>query len=173
MLTRGKGLMRKRFDARDFLYTPPTVWDGVTLVDLSGLFPQGPYDQLKLGSCVSQGTSACADFARAKAGLPPLDPPSRLFVYYEGRRLAGYPLDQDTGLQIRDGFAALAGSGAPPESDWPYVVEEFATTPSDQAYADAPHDEALVYGSVTANQIDDAIASGYPVAYGFEVYDSF
>jgi len=167
------GLMRKRPDERDYRFAPPNRWDGSTEVDLAGLFPERPYDQGQLGSCVSQGTAGCADFARVRMGLAPMDRPSRLFLYYEGRRLAGYPLGQDTGLQIRDGFNALAKSGAAHEPLWPYEIERFADRPDGTVYADGLLNQALAYGSVEPGQIDDAIASGYPVCFGFDVYESF
>lgn len=167
------GLMRRRPDRRDYAFAPPDRWDGSTEVDLAGLFPERPYDQGPLGSCVSQGTAGCADFARVRMGLEPMHRPSRLFLYYEGRRLAGYPLSQDTGLQIRDGFQALAKSGASPENLWPYEVERFADRPDPIAYVIAEQNQALAYGSVQPEQINDTIASGYPVCFGFDVYESF
>jgi hypothetical protein len=68
------GLMRKRPDQRDYVFAPPDRWDGTTKADLSGLFPEPPYDQGQLGSCVSQGTAGCADFARVRMGLAKGDP---------------------------------------------------------------------------------------------------
>lgn len=167
------GLMRKRPDDRDYAFKPPITWDDSVWVDLAASFPERPYDQGQLGSCVSNGAAGCADFARVKMGLPPMDRPSRLFLYYEGRRLAGYPLNQDTGLQIRDGFNALAKSGAAHETLWAYDIERFAERPTTAAYDDGALNQALAYGSVQADQIDDAIASGYPVCFGFNVYESF
>jgi hypothetical protein len=167
------GLMRKRPDLRDYRFTPPDQWNGSTPIDISGDFPERPYDQGWLGSCVSQGTAGAADLARVRMGLTPMDRPSRLFLYYEGRRLAGYPIGRDTGLQIRDGFNALAKSGAAHEQLWPYEIERFADRPNGTTYADGLLNQAIVYGSVDASQIDDAIASGYGVVFGFDVYESF
>ena len=165
--------MRKRPDDRDYAFAPPDRWDGSTEIDLARMFPELPYDQGQLGSCVSQGAAGCADFARIRMGLTPMGRPSRLFLYYEGRRLAGYPLNQDTGLQIRDGFRALAKSGAAHELLWPYEIARFADRPSSTVYVDGEQNQALVYGSIEAGQIDNAIASGYPVCFGFDVYESF
>ena len=160
-------------DSRDYQLAPTHTWDATSFTDLAALFPEGPYDQGQLGSCVPNGTAGCADFARARSGLKPFLRPSRLFIYWEGRKRAGYRTDQDTGLQIRDGFAVLRGVGAPPETDWAYEIGRFTEQPPAQAYADATHDEALVYGAVKPGDIDHVIASGLPVCFGFTVHSSF
>lgn len=166
------GLIRRRPDRRDYRFTPTRTWTG-EYVDLSDGFVGTPYDQLNLGSCVSNATGAAVDYARKRQGLVPYLPPSRLFIYYQGRVRGGYPLDQDTGLQIRDGFDVIAKDGAPPEETWPYVVDRFAQKPPSQAYLEAADDQAIKYGAVADGDVDSTIASGYPVVYGFDVYESF
>lgn len=166
------GCLPKTPDDRDYAFAPPETYTGA-FVDLSTGFPQPPYDQGQLGSCVSNGTAAVIDYARAKQGLKPLDPPSRLFIYYVGRVITGQPINQDTGLQVRDGLTVANKYGAPPETDWPYNIAEFAVQPPTTAYADAVLDEAVKFGAVTAANIDATIASGYPVLLGFPVYSSF
>lgn len=157
-------------DRRDYLARPGRRYTG-SYVTLETGFPP-PWDQSNLGSCVAFGSSAALVYARAKTGLPDLDP-SELFVYYAARERAGYPTDEDTGLEIRDGIASLAKDGVPPAADWPYDIARFAQRPPDQAYADARLDEAVVYGAVPPGAVDDMIASGYPVVIGFDVYESF
>jgi C1A family cysteine protease len=172
-VTRGAyGCLRKTPDSRDRAFRAPVPYTGA-FVDLTDGFPEPPYDQGQLGSCVSQGTAAAVDFARVKQGLPPLRRPSRLFVYYQGRVRGGYPLDQDTGLQIRDGFTVLAKDGAPPETDWAYDVSRFTQKPPAVAYTDGAQDQAIAYGAVRQDGIDAAVASGYPVVFGFTVHRSF
>ena len=41
---------------------------------------------------------------------------SRLLIYLNGRRLLGWPLDQDTGLYLRTGFQSVVTYGAVNES---------------------------------------------------------
>ncbi len=166
------GLLTKTEDARDFVARAAKPYVG-QYVDLSGQFPEQPYDQGQLGSCVSNGTAAAVDFARVKMGLKPMKRPSRLFIYFQGRVEAGYPVDEDSGLQIRDGFNVIAKDGVPPESEWPYDITKFADKPPQKAYNDALLDQAVVFGAVDRSQIDSTIASGYPVVFGFDVYDSF
>lgn len=158
---------------QDYRVTAPQQWDGTAFVDLAAQFPEDPYDQLQLGSCVPNGAAACADYARARSGLTPFRRPSRLFIYWQGRKRGGYPTGSDTGLQIRDGFQVLAKDGAPPEADWEYDITRFAEQPPAQAYTDAAHDEALIYGAVAPGDVDHVIASGLPVAFGFTVHSSF
>ena len=165
------GLIRQRPDPRDWRARAQAPYTG-PFVDLTAGFPDQAYDQGPLGSCVSNGVGACLDFARVKAGLAKVMP-ARLFVYYNGRALGGYPIGQDTGLQIRDGLASVAKFGAPPEPEWPYDVARFTAKPSAQAYTDGAHNEALVYGAVAQGDIDAMVAKGYPLSFGFDVYDSF
>lgn len=170
-MSRFYGLLPTVPDPRDYRFRAPQPYRG-TFVDLSAGFkaPGLPYDQGQLGSCVSQGTAAIVDYARAKQGLGRISP-SRLFIYWNGRKRGGYPLNQDTGLQIRDGLDVVANDGAPPETDWPYQVDRFTEQPPAQAYDDGRHDLATVYGQV--DDIDATVASGYPVVQGFTVFESF
>lgn len=172
-MTRAYGCLPKTPDTRDYLFRAPQPYAGA-FVDLSAGFPEDPYDQGQLGSCVSNGTAAILDYARAKQGLTPVKRPARLFIYWQGRKLEGAPADQDTGLQVRDGLTAVAKFGAPPEdTDWPYDVATFAHAPSAKAVTDALLDEAVKFGAVQQTDIDATIASGFPVVFGFEVFESF
>lgn len=157
-------------DPRDYRVRVPRRYTSA-YVDLSLAFTS-VRDQLNLGACVSFGTLAAAEFAMLKAGA---DAPnlSELFLYYAARQRAGYPVTEDTGLEIRDGFASLRNDGAPAEQEWPYDTGRFAQRPPDAAYTDAQLHEALIYGAVAHDGVDDVIASGYPVVFGFEVFESF
>jgi C1A family cysteine protease len=166
------GCKPKTDDVRDHLARAARPYTGA-FVDLSGAFPAPPWNQGQLGSCVPHGGGAAFELARAKQGLPPLSPPSFLFLYYQGRVRAGYPLAEDTGLQIRDVFKVMSKDGVAPGSDWPYEVDRFAEQPPVLAYQHAGDNQAMAYGSVARGDIDAMIASGYPVVTGFEVYASF
>jgi C1A family cysteine protease len=157
-------------DRRDYRASAPRRYSG-QFRSLEEGFPE-VRDQLDLGACVAFGTVAAAEFALIKAGAMPPDL-SELFCYFAARERAGYPINQDTGLQIRDGFASLRNDGIPPERDWPYLTQRFAERPPPGAYSDATGDEALVYGEVGTGGIDDMILAGYPVVIGFDVFESF
>ncbi len=171
-MSRAYGCLPATPDARDYLARATAPYAGA-FVDLTAGFPEDPYDQGKLGSCVSNGTVAAVDFARVKMGLAPFKRPCRLFVYYQGRVRGGYPVSQDTGLQIRDGFTVIAKDGAPPETDWAYDITKFTVKPPARAYADAALDAAVTYGAVAPGSIDAMVASGFPVVFGMAVYESF
>lgn len=166
------GLIPRVHDSRDYAFKTPEI-RSTSFIDLSKQFPEQPWNQGNLGSCVAHGGAACVDFARVRSGLKPLRRPSRLFLYYTARVRAGYPINEDTGLQIRDVFKAVAKDGAPPEKDWYYEVSRFAEKPPAKAYEDASHDLAVAYGLVHENDVDNVIRSTYPVAFGFTVYESF
>ena len=150
---------------------PPTV----------DLTPQMPpvYDQLQLGSCVSNGWAAVME-QRAMQQGEGVNTPSRLFIYYNGRVIEGDPLDQDTGLEVRTGAKVVSTLGAPPETDWPYSDADpgpFQQKPSDQAYADATKHEALAYKRIIVGgpgaPMRTALAQGLPIVFGFPVPSYF
>jgi hypothetical protein len=170
--TRPYGWRTPTVDERDYRFRAPRPYTGA-FVDLSANFPEEPYDQGQLGSCVSNGTAAALDFARKRQGLAPLERPSRLFIYYCGREDNGYPISEDTGLQVRDGLKVVGSHGAPPEDDWPYVVAKFTHMPPSRAYTDAKLDVAAAYGQVDQAGIDATVASGYPVVFGITLWESF
>jgi hypothetical protein len=119
----GYGWKPQKPDPRDYkVANLPVSYTG-TYVDLTSQFPDPPYDQGQLGSCVANGTAAAVDFARLKQGLTPLSPPARLYIYWYGRQLEG-TISQDSGLEVRDGFKVIATHGAPPESDYPYNIAQ-------------------------------------------------
>jgi C1A family cysteine protease len=65
--------------------------------------------------------------------------------------------------------------GAPPESFWPYDITKFAKKPPAKAYTEARKHQAVRYARVVqdATPIQNVLASGYPISFGFTVYSSF
>jgi C1A family cysteine protease len=100
--------------------------------------------------------------------------PSRLFIYYCERVMEG-SVDQDAGAEIRDGIKAVATTGAPPETDWPYDISKFTDKPPQKAYDDAKQDLVTSYLSVPQDldSLRGCLAEGYPIVFGFTVYESF
>lgn len=163
-------------DPRDFLFAPgPEAF--LTLPDLVRLDqePEMPevYDQGQLGSCTANGIGAAWEFQRAKQGLDsPM--PSRLFLYYNERRLEGSE-GYDAGAYIRDGFKSLANDGICPETTWPYDIGRFAEQPPDEAYLEAQQAQSLTYERVRRepDHWQAALAARQLVVFGFTVFDSF
>lgn len=135
-------------------------------VDLS---PQCPpvYDQGELGSCTANAIAGAMQFEE-----PFL--PSRLFIYYNERVMEG-TVEEDSGATLRDGIKSVATQGAPREGLWPYVVARFRRKPPPIAYTDGRKHKALLYQRVprALEQMQGCLASGFPFAFGFSVYDSF
>lgn len=135
----------------------------------------GPiYDQGSLGSCLSNATSSCMKylyFWEKKIVFSP----SRLFIYYNGRASAGYPIDQDTGLSVSGIYKSIPVTGVCTEDQWPYNISQFAVKPSQQCYIDAVKFRRLQGITVPQNLqvLQQCISMGYPVQCGIQVYESF
>jgi C1A family cysteine protease len=132
------------------------------------------YDQGNLGSCTANSIGAILEFNELKQDEPKAGTPSRLFIYYNERVMEG-TVKQDSGAEIRDGIKSVAQLGAPLETLWPYVLSKFASKPPASVYKSAREHKALRYARVAqdAIAIQNVLASGYPIAFGFTVYDSF
>jgi C1A family cysteine protease len=171
----GYGWVRDLPDARDFLYAAPLIRfpQGMPpAVDLRSACPP-VYDQGQLGSCTANGLAGAIEFDQRKQGTKECTP-SRLFIYYNERVIEG-TVTQDSGAQVRDGIKSVVTLGAPPETDWPYDIQEFAGKPPALAYADAKLDLVSSYARVSQNltQMQGCLAEGYPFVFGFTVYESF
>ena len=146
-----------------------------TTPDLLDLRPKMPavYNQGDLGSCTANASGAAFQYDLIRQGLPDFMP-SRLGIYLEERRLEG-TLAEDAGAQIRDAVKVLAKIGVAPETLWPYDPTKFAQTPPASFYKVAAANEALQYARVdqTAEGIEQCLAKGFPVIFGFTVYSSF
>jgi len=161
-------------DSRDKIFRPE-VESLPASVDLctTGFMPP-VYDQGQLGSCTGNGVAGIHEYAQRKELSASPFTPSRLQIYYEERVIEG-SVNDDSGAEIRDGIKVVATKGACPESEWPYDISKFKNKPPDSCYADAQKYEALTYEAVQQdlNSLKSALASGFPVVFGFTVYESF
>jgi C1A family cysteine protease len=171
----GYGWNRDLPDGRDFMYGAPAevVRQLPESVDLRQGCPP-VYDQGQLGSCTANAIGGALEFAQIKEKKANPFTPSRLFIYYN-ERVIEHTVDSDSGAQIRDGVKSVHKLGAPPETDWPYDINQFATKPPEHAYTDAKYYQAILYQRVTPTlgQLKGCLASGYPFVFGFTVYESF
>lgn len=135
----------------------PAVWD------------QGP-----LGSCTAHGGGAAYSYELARQRGTRNFTPARLFLYWNERSYEG-TTSQDAGASITDTARSLNQYGAPPETDWPYNIGNFAQHPPARAYADGRKRTATSYAQVPQTQaaIQSMLASGVPVIVGILVYASF
>ena len=169
------GWVRDLPDMRDFAYSAPLLRFPRGLPASVDLRPECPpvYDQGQLGSCTANAIGGAIEFDQIKQGTKAFTP-SRLFIYYNERAMEG-TIQQDSGAQIRDGIKSVGTLGAPPETDWPYVIDRFKQRPPLPAYRDAKHDVVSSYSRVAQDltQMRGCLASGFPFVFGFTVYDSF
>lgn len=131
------------------------------------------WDQGQLGSCTANGSGLCYAYTAKKDGHW-VGVPSRLWIYYQERVLEG-TVDQDSGAQVRDALKVLANLGVPPENLWAYDIKLFAEKPPQEAYDSATKHHALKYYAVSqdSTSIRSCLSQGYPITYGFSVYNSF
>jgi C1A family cysteine protease len=132
------------------------------------------YDQGQLGSCTANSIGAILEFNELNQAEADAATPSRLFIYYNERAMEG-TVEQDSGAEIRDGIKSVAQLGAPPETTWPYVITKFARKPPKRAYSAALKHQAIRYARVAQTEmgIQNVLAAGYPISFGFTVYESF
>lgn len=167
-------------DIRDRKYTASrgVLVDLPAVVDLTVDCPI-VYDQGVLGSCTANAIGAAFQFEQIKQERKMSDPgrdfiPSRLFIYYNERVIEG-SVDIDAGAEIRDGIKTVVKQGVCPETVWPYDVARFREKPVDACYQDALNHQVVEYLRVdqTLDQLKACLAAGYPVVFGFTVYESF
>jgi hypothetical protein len=124
-------------------------------------------DQGRVGSCTANAIVGAIEYKRRKDGRQ--DDLSRMFVYFNGRRMSGSE-KEDCGLRIAHGMAAFLAHGAPPESAWPYDPERVATTPDDAAYAAAAANADVEYARLTGiDNIKGALARQQPVVFSISL----
>jgi C1A family cysteine protease len=158
-------------DQRDFKFIPVTIILPPK-VDLR-MFCPPVYEQGSIGSCTANAIAAAMDYERIKKGKG-IYSPSRLFIYYN-ERVMNKTVSTDSGAPIRDGIKSVNSQGVCKELTWPYDITKFAIKPTLQAYNEAKSFESKVYSSVTqdAQNVKQCLASGYPIVFGFTVYQSF
>ena len=141
-------------------------------VDLSPKMPP-VYDQGQLGSCTANSIGAAFEYDLMQQKLPSFTP-SRLFIYYNERSVEG-TIKSDSGAMIRDGIKVVNKLGACKETTWTYDITKFAKKPPTAAFKEAMSHLGIKYYSVKQTEFDlkTALASGFPVVFGFTVYESF
>lgn len=168
------GWKKDSYDVRDQYhnFTVSNVQSSIKTVDLRDRCPP-IYNQGQLGSCTANAIAGAYEFDMIKEGEKSIFTPSRLFIYYNERKMEG-TVDQDSGAEIRDGIKSINRVGVCPEKMWPYDIARFTDQPTDECYVDAHDHRAVEYKRVPQNleQLRQCLIEGYPFVYGFVVYES-
>lgn len=127
-----------------------------------------PYDQGALGSCTANALCGAFEYS------VPTYMGSRLFLYYNERMLEN-TIPDDQGAFLSDGIKCMERYGICPETQWPYVISQFAVKPPVECYT-----EALKYHVVSSSNIPctlggmkHSLADGFPFVVGIKIYASF
>ena len=166
-------LQKDSEDLRDHIFTKhgfktvahiPASWD--LRAQLSPILDQG-----QLGCCSGFAISGLREYWTNLDKSP--EALSQLYLYYYERALEG-TVDQDSGAMLRDGMKVLQQRGTCPAVDWPYNIQQFTTKPPLPADTEAAPYRIKEYHRITdLTMMKTAVASGYPVVIGMDVYDSF
>lgn len=171
-LNKGYGWHRHRLPTRKSLFQPHYETELPSSVDMRANCPP-VYDQGQLGSCTANALGGLAEFIMIKQGLNAYVP-SRLFIYYNERAIEG-TVSEDAGASLTDGATVLNQLGCPNESIWWYNVAKFAVKPNKKVFTDGAEHTVVSMAQVNQDITDmqTTLASGYPIAVGFTVYESF
>lgn len=128
-------------------------------------------NQGDLASCTANAAVGALEYLRGRGELTPIDY-SRLFVYYNTRRLRG-DLYTDSGATLSECMAALLAYGTPPEELWPYSdTQRWKDLPSSDIYQRAKLDLTLQFAQVSGEAaIRSALAASMPVCFGIFLPD--
>jgi C1A family cysteine protease len=131
------------------------------------------YDQLHLNSCSANALAAALRFDEIKEGHVRNPPPSRLFIYFNERLVAGVA-DQNTPVSLRDGYRTIAKFGACAERMWPYDVRRFKRKPPPSCYEAARRCVAIEYYRIrrTVSDLRACLAQRYPFVFAIAVHRS-
>ena len=166
------GWKRDLPDHRDFKFKIVVPHDLPPLVDLREQCPI-VYNQGNLSSCTTNALGGAFQFEQKKQGKPDFIP-SRLFIYYNERVMEG-TINEDAGAMIRDGIKTMVDAGVCPETMWKYLECKFKQKPPQECYTEALNNQVQEYLRIsphTLYEVKHCLSDGYPVAFGFTIYES-
>jgi C1A family cysteine protease len=159
----------------------PELADHSGLKILDEVDPRGTlppiFDQGQLGSCTANATAAAFQYDHILDGNG--NPPaalSRLWIYYQERKLEGSLGQGDTGAYGHDAFKVASTIGVPAEADWPYDISTYAGPVPARAVKDERYYVLRrPYRSVTptVEAFKAVLSNRQTIAFGFSVYSSF
>jgi len=125
-------------------------------------------NQLTTSSCVANAVVGAFEFHQKRAGLPVTDL-SRLFVYYNARKLSGSE-GEDCGTYVHHAMAALLAHGACEERMWPLQKAMVSVEPTRACYENARRYSAVQFARVPQGlPMLVALSQGLPIVFGISV----
>jgi hypothetical protein len=121
-------------------------------------------NQFQVGSCAANAAVGALEFHQRRAKAPQVDL-SRLFVYYNARRMAGREAE-DCGTMMSHVMASVMAFGACEEKLWPYIEAKWPEQPPQDCYDNALKYEAVVYARVPLAEGLHTLAAGFPIVFG-------
>lgn len=130
-------------------------------------------DQGALGSCTANAIVGAMEYLAYRETGARVDL-SRLFVYFNQRLWDG-AVREDIGARVSDGVRVISRIGVATEASWPYQRGLFAVQPPEPVYVEAKRYVATDWWSVPVDTdaFRACLASGFPVAFGTRVTESF
>ena len=120
------------------------------------------YDQGELGSCTANAIGFAFQFDEMKEKSGSEFMPSRLFIYYNERKMEG-TTGYDAGASIRDGIKSVFSIGVCDETMWKYDISKFTERPSDDCYKFAKqHETEDEFSTRMANNLEKLILKEGP-----------
>ena len=121
-------------------------------------------NQMTTNSCVANAIVGAFELHQIKAGMALTDM-SRLFVYYNARKLANNQ-NKDIGSYIHHGMAAVLAFGACEARLWPFDPAQINVEPSQACFQNASKHEAIQYARTPpGTSAQSALAEGLPVVF--------
>lgn len=130
-------------------------------------------EQWNLGSCTAQAVIGAYELLLRMHYPDQFVDLSRLFLYYNARKLDG-DVNDDVGAYISTAVRAIETYGLCREDLWPYDVYKFKTEPNWRCYHDAKkRTVSNVREILSHDTIIKTLNSQCPVVVGVALYDEF
>jgi len=126
-----------------------------------------------LNSCSANAIAAALRYDELREGHPDVSSPSRLFIYYNERVLAGVT-DTNSAVSLRYGYRTVAALGTCPEAMWPYLERRFRRMPTPACFRAALRRRAIAYYRIRRAivQLRACLAEGFPFVMALAVHHS-
>ncbi len=130
-------------------------------------------DQGDTNSCTANATAGAFEYLVKQHAQADWDV-SRMFIYYNARRLEGDDIE-DEGSAISDAVEGLKKFGACAEDTWPFDKRHVNQKPSSTAYgeAKAEHVDDMEQVPTELDAWRHCLAEGRPIIFGLTLFDSF